>query len=77
MGNNKDYLIAKLTPLIRELISAPDDEAGGIAEEVERLSPDPEIMNYIFWSNEYLDEHGKVDIERLVDKILECKPIVL
>jgi len=34
-------------------------------------------MDYIFQTDEYCDHEGSVDVERVCDKILSYKPIML
>ena len=63
----------KITLLLEELINTPCSESRQIEIKIEldKLSPDPFWSDYIFWSNEYVNENGEINYERFFDKISE------
>ncbi|WP_267433019.1 hypothetical protein [Sphingomonas sp. GM_Shp_1] len=71
--NDADYL--KI--LLRRFIDVPKDEEEDmcLSNEICRLSPDPKWSDYIFYSQEFVDGNGNIDIDRLVDKLMAFKPV--
>ena len=63
----------KITLLLEELLNAPCSEARQIEInlEVNKLSPDPFWSDYIFWSEEYVNEDLSINYEGFLDKISE------
>ena len=77
----KDETKKRLTILLEELLTTANSESRQeeINAEVDKLSPDPFWSDYIFWSNDYLndneneDENKKVSLnyDKLFKKIAE------
>jgi len=64
--------------LVKELVSltATQERETEIGLLLNRLCPDPQWSNYIFWSEEF-HESGRLNIGKVVDKIFSYKPIRL
>ena len=45
--------------------------------EINALSPDLGWSNYIYQTDDYLDADEKIDLDRLIAKLKEYRPIVL
>ena len=56
-------------------LSEAEQDATG--EEISRHVADPEWMDLIFHSNEYVRSDGSLDTPALARRILEYKPILL
>jgi len=69
----------EVSQMIAELISGQLSEADGdkLFEEISRLSPDPEWSKYVFQSSDYYAENDLLDIDAVVEKIFNYKPIQL
>ena len=80
-SNSIEEKKARVGKLIIELLAIPSDKRmDEIAEELDCISPDPEWSSYIYFSDEFCDEDGKLDDEALtalVEKIFSYKPIQL
>ena len=63
----------KFTLLIEELLNTKYSEPRQIEINLElnKLSPDPFWSDYIFWSDDYVNDDGNVNYEKLFDKIAE------
>ena len=63
----------KITLLLEELLNATPSESRQmeINLELNGLSPDPFWSDYIFWSEEYINEDLSVNYEKFFDKISE------
>ena len=63
----------KITLLLEELVNTPCSESRQVAIklELDKLSPDPFWSDYIFWSEEYVNENGNINYEAFFDKISE------
>ncbi len=63
----------KITLLLEELINTRCSESREIEIDLElhKLSPDPFWSDYIFWSDDYVNDDGNVNYEKLFDKIAE------
>ena len=61
----------KFTLLLEELINATCSESRQIEINIElnKLSPDPFWSDYIFWSEEYVNEDLSINYEGFFDKI--------
>jgi len=70
-GEKHDDLRSELVALIRkiEMCVGNEEESGALIELIERLSPDPNISDYLFWS--------AMTPEEIVDKVLAYRPILL
>ncbi len=67
----------KLTALFEELWEVPSDEREiEIFEEVKKISPDPKWSDYIYWSDEFVNEDESLNIPKLIKKLEEHKPII-
>ena len=76
----------ELKSLIRKLLDSPssDEESNKLGEQINRLSPDPDILGYIFWSHKYgitKDVKQSLPQEELIElalkKVEQYKPIIL
>ena len=65
----------KITLLLEELVNTPCSESRQVAIklELDKLSPDPFWSDYIFWSEEYVNENGDINYEAFFDKISESE----
>ncbi|MEM9989944.1 MAG: hypothetical protein AAF723_10540 [Pseudomonadota bacterium] len=66
--------------LIKKLLfdhSIGEDTQDNILEKIETLSPDPEISDYIFHSDEFWNEDDDFDIDGVIDKAFSYQPIIL
>ena len=64
--------------LVVELIAVPSDERENeILEELDRLSPDPEYMEYIYHSDEFYRDEETLNVAALSKKVFSYKPIIL
>ncbi|MDE4455250.1 MULTISPECIES: hypothetical protein [unclassified Psychrobacter] len=63
----------KITLLLEELLNATCSESRQmeINLELNKLSPDPFWSDYIFWSEEYVNEDLSINYEKFFDKISE------
>lgn len=63
----------KITLLLEELINTRCSESREIEINLElnKLSPDPFWSDYIFWSEEYVNEDLSINYEKFFDKISE------
>ena len=69
----------RLTILLEELLTTANSESRQeeINAEVDKLSPDPFWSDYIFWSNDYLNDNedenknASLNYEKFFDKIVE------
>ncbi|WP_413519085.1 hypothetical protein [Psychrobacter glacincola] len=63
----------KITLLLEELLNATPSESRQmeINLELNGLSPDPFWSDYIFWSEEYINEDLSINYEGFFDKIAE------
>ena len=61
----------KFTLLLEELINTRCSESRQVEIDLElhKLSPDPFWSDYIFWSDDYVNDDGNVNYEKLFDKI--------
>ena len=69
-----------LKVLVNELCnseSLTEDRDAELGDMISQLSPDPEWSDYIFYSDEFIEKNGKLDVEKFLDKIFSYKPIQL
>ncbi len=68
-----DDIKEKFTLLLEELINTRCSESREIeiSLELNKLSPDPFWSDYIFWSDEYVNEDLSINYEKFFDKIAE------
>lgn len=45
--------------------------------QLKEIVPDPDISDYIFWSDEFYDENKNLDIDAILEKAFSYKPIAL
>jgi len=67
------YKKLKIKALINDLLNnenLSEAEGDNLLDEIENLSPDPEISDYIFW------EDG-LTIDEIIEKAFAYKPIIL
>ena len=63
--------------LVLELLEVPeDDRENEILERLDRISPDPEYMNYIYHCDEF-EDGDDFDIDGFTKKVFSYKPIIL
>ena len=65
--DTKQKFILLLDELLNTKCSTPREIE--ICLELSKLSPDPFWSDYIFWSDEYVNDDGNVKYEKLFDKI--------
>jgi len=70
---------AELITLIERLLAVPatEEEEQAITDRISLLSPDPAWSDYLFYSDAFQQPDGHPDVIRVVDKILNTKPILL
>ncbi len=63
----------KIVLLLEELLNTTSSESRQkeIDQEISKLSPDPFWSDYIFWSDDYLNENEKINYNKFFDKISE------
>ncbi len=72
MGDIKE----KLIDLISELWAVPDEmRVEEIVTEINSLSPDPSWSNYLYHSEEFVNDDETLNVIGVVEKILSYKPI--
>ena len=69
----------KIKQIINELLTnkATDKREIEINIEMDRLSPDPAWSDYIFWSDDYIDENDNFLMENFLDKIFSYEPNII
>ncbi len=78
MADNIDKLEKQLKFLIEKLFQEDnEEEQANISLQIQNISPDPYIIDYIFHSEDYIDDNGNVDISKLLKKVFQYKPILL
>ncbi len=48
-----------------------------IIEAIDKISPDPEWLDYLFYDKAYINADGNVDINRFLEKVFSYKKILL
>lgn len=48
-----------------------------ICLKINNLSPDPKWSNYIFWTDDYIDENDNFLMEKFLDKIFSYKESII
>ena len=76
-SSDKEELKSLIEKLFHESTLKSEDDQERIVEAIEKISPDPEILDYIFWSNDKFWEDGKVKAHEIVEKAFAYKPIIL
>ncbi len=63
----------RLILLLDELLNTTHSESRQeeINDEISKLSPDPFWSDYIFWSEDYINEDGSINYEKFFEKISE------
>lgn len=63
----------KMTILLDELLSndIEEDRQSKIFVELNSISPDPKWSDYIYWSDDYLNEDETLNYEKFFYKIFE------
>lgn len=74
----------ELTRLLSELVAltfdgGPNEERrlSELASKIDAISPDPNWAEYIYQSDVFLGDNGRTDVDGVVTKISEYKPIRL
>lgn len=64
--------------LLCELMAVPEEEREAeILEILDRLSPDPAYLDYIYNSMEFYDDNDNLNIDAVIEKIFSYNPIQL
>ncbi|EJG0692336.1 hypothetical protein C4G81_RS22200 [Vibrio parahaemolyticus] len=77
MASNVGSLKDQIKPLVEQLVTfdlSEKDEAV-ICSKIDKLSPDPRWSEYIFWSDEYIDENQNFLVDQFLEKIFSYKTI--
>lgn len=79
MSEKKCELCYRILFLCKMKVMPKEIEAkeGIIISEIDTISPDPAWLDYIYQTDEYLDEDGNVDVDSLLRKVYSYKPISL
>lgn len=75
MDNKKKELIDLIEKFIA--IAPTQEEEDHIVARIEELSPDTYWSDYIFYSKEFKRADGSTDVEKIVDKLFDYKPIII
>lgn len=70
----------KTRVLLEEFLSDPppsEERDLEILAKLQELLPDPNITDYIFYSNEFENKDGSIDIDALIEKCLRYKPNII
>ena len=70
---------SRLKDLIKKLVAVPDteEELDKITDEINDLSPDSAWSNHIFYSTEFENADGDIDVDRVIEQIYKNKSIIL
>ena len=69
---------AKIKILLCEIVKCRDESRQvKIIEQLDRISPDPRHIDYIYQTDDFYGEDGNIDIDAIVEKIFSYKPIQL
>lgn len=69
---------SKVKMLLKELVACRDEaRQSEIVLQLDRISPDPKHIDYIYQTDEYIGESGQVDFDSIVEKIFSYRPIRL
>ena len=66
-NHEKQRIMGLLNKILNK--SLTDSQEIAIYEELSRLIPDPRWSNYIFWSDDYLNEDESINFEKFLDKV--------
>ena len=66
-NHQKQRIMGLLNKILNK--SLTDSQEIAIYEELSRLIPDPRWSNYIFWSDDYLNEDESINFEKFFDKV--------
>ena len=66
-NHQKQRIMGLLNKILNK--SLTDSQEIAIYEELSRLIPDPRWSNYIFWSDDYLNEDESINFEKFLDKV--------
>ena len=66
-NHEKQRIMGLLNKILNK--SLTDSQEIAIYEELSRLIPDPRWSNYIFWSDDYLNEDESINFEKFFDKV--------
>lgn len=72
-----DEIKEEFKQLVLELLNIPEDEREkAIILRLDHISPDPEYLDYIYHSDEFIN--GKTfDVDSYISKVFSYKPIQL
>lgn len=59
----------------RETLSEKEEEA--LVVKIIKASPSREISDMIFWDDAYIDDDGRILVDKLCDAVFDLKPIIL
>ena len=66
-NHEKQRIMGLLNKILNE--SLTDSQQVAVNEELDRLIPDPRWSNYIFWSDDYLNDDESINFEKFFDKV--------
>ena len=66
-NHEKQRIMGLLNKILNK--SLTDSQEIAIYEELSRLIPDPRWSNYIFWSDDYLNDDESINFEKFFDKV--------
>ena len=68
----------QLKLLLTKLINSRDEEEQKLLIlEIDRVSPDPNHVDYIYQSDDFCNDKGEIDVDAVVEKIYSYQPIIL
>ncbi|MBU1003143.1 MAG: hypothetical protein KKE73_11565 [Proteobacteria bacterium] len=54
-----------------------EEEEGAVWMMIRELVPDPYFMDYIYQTDEFIDENDELDVDGVIEKGFSYKPIAL
>ena len=64
--------------LVLELVEVPEESREAeILERLDQISPDPKYLDYIFHSEKFYRNDNSLDVDLLIQKVFNYKPIQL
>ena len=75
MSQMKDRVKSLIIKLLQDDLTETEGDA--VYLEIQELAPNPECLDFIYHSNTFYDADGVLDVDSVVDKCFDHKPIAL